>query len=975
MIASAAFRMDARRPLVGLACVLVLALLVVWQGTPRLDWARYRQGISAFATARLGRDVTIGGPIHLALLPHPELTAQDVTLADRGDGISARLGALRLTVAIGPLLRGHLVPLSLQLDDPDVTVPWPLPGGAPGPVPAVARGFGAQLEGGTLHLGGLTLQSVQAQMHDDPDSGAFSAAGTMTVGGGAQVRFSAFIGAPGQDGVATVSLTLEGQDRLSGTGAAFHGHRRADGGIMGILRADGPDASRLLPAPALPWRVDGPVQADASLISAPSFLVQLGGSPGDAKISLRLAPAARLDADLKLGQLPLGAWLAEATTAAPALPIHLNFSASAAGVGGGTLREARAALLVTPHGVVVETATAILPGGAPAQFSGTIEPDRGRSVLAGKLHVQVPDVSATLAWLRTGLPSSLQLLRPGFARQAEFAADISLSSSGGALGNMRLTLDGASLLGEASLVAGATPVLRANLRADSLDATVWPAALLPRSPAAITGAFRHFDAGLHLEAGRLALPFVTLGNLSLDAVGGPRGVSIDHLTADLPGAHLDAGGKLAPDGEVADGRLNLDANEAAALPPSWRRLPGLWHGPMHLALNVGGPAQKVAVQLRCDVGDLRAELEGALDTPAWGLVGTATLRHPGAPRLLQEAGIADAGRWLEQGSVAVIVHFAARPGHLEARDFSVAAASLHFGGTADVDYAGPVPVLNAAIEAPRLALPSFDPRGETPLPLGQIGAWQAQVHLAGDEVLFDLSPFATSFKANFVASGGVLALDGVTASAAGGTLQGAAVLDSAAPVLMVRGAAQGLALNNLDMLPPWTWRDGTADASLDLTATGYSPAALVASLAGTATGDLHGAVLEGVDVAEVTRLLAARGAKLRANLVTAMTTGDTGRLAGPFTASVDHGALDMAARGLTGDAGEVDLTALLDVPARTEDATVRVRPLVTAPPTISVRQVGGWQQPRRVVDVADAVGWAEEGNSSFLKKTTKKLLK
>jgi hypothetical protein len=106
-----------------------------------------------------------------------------------------------------------------------------------------------------------------------------------------------------------------------------------------------------------------------------------------------------------------------------------------------------------------------------------------------------------------------------------------------------------------------------------------------------------------------------------------------------------------------------------------------------------------------------------------------------------------------------------------------------------------------------------------------------------------------------------------------------------------------------------------------------------------------------------------------------MTTGDTGRLAGPFTASVDHGALDMAARGLTGDAGEVDLTALLDVPARTEDATVRVRPLVTAPPTISVRQVGGWQQPRRVVDVADAVGWAEEGNSSFSKKRTKKLLK
>jgi hypothetical protein len=839
----------------------------------------------------------------------------------------------------------------------------------------VARGFAAQLEGGTLHLGGLMLRSVQAQMHADPDSGAFSAAGTATIGGRGHARFAAFIGAPGRDGVATVSLTLEGQDELSGTGAAFHGRRRPDSGIVGVLRADGPDASRLLPAPALPWRVDGPVQADAGLISAPSLLVQVGGSPGDAKISLRLAPAARLDADLRLGQLPLGAWLAGATTVAPSLPIHLNFSAAAAGVGGGTVRDVRAALWVTPDRVVVEKAQAVLPGGAPAQFSGTIEPGRGSAMLAGKLHVQLPDVPAFLTWLRTLLPASLQMLPTGVARQADFAADISLSPAGGALGNMRLTLDGAPLQGEASLIAGPTPVLHANLHADTLDATAWPAALLPRSAAAMTSAFRHFDVGLHLQVARLALPFVTVANVSLDAAGGAGGVSIDHLTADLPGAHLVGGGKLAPDGRVADGRLNLDASEAAALPASWRRLPGLWHGPMHLALNVAGPAQKVAVQLRCDLGDLRAEVEGALDTPTWGLAGTATLRHPGAPRLLQEAGIPGAGRWLEQGSVAVIVHFAARPGHLAARDFSVAAASLHFGGTAEMDYAGAVPVLNAAIDAPRLALPSFDPRAETPLPLGQIGAWQAQVQLAADEVLFDLSPFATGLKANFVASGGVVAVDGMTASARGAAVEGAAVLDSAAPILMARGTAKGVTLKSLDTLPPWTWGDGTADVSLDLAATGHSPAALLASLSGTAEGTMQGAVLQGVDVAEATRLLLARGPKLRANLATAMTAGETGRLAGPFTASLDHGAVDVAARGLTSDAGDVDLTALLDIPARTEDATVRVRPMVTAPPTMSVRQVGAWQQPRRVVDVADAVGWAEEGSGSFLKKRTKKLLK
>src|SRR5271156_3536775 len=106
------------RILIGTAGLLALTLSAAWQVPPRLDWARYRGSIAAFASARLGRAVTIGGQVRLSLLPSAALTAGDVTLADRGDGISARIGALRLQVAFWPLLRGRVVPRDLVLDDP-----------------------------------------------------------------------------------------------------------------------------------------------------------------------------------------------------------------------------------------------------------------------------------------------------------------------------------------------------------------------------------------------------------------------------------------------------------------------------------------------------------------------------------------------------------------------------------------------------------------------------------------------------------------------------------------------------------------------------------------------------------------------------------------------------------------------------------------------------------------------------------------
>jgi hypothetical protein len=40
---------------------------------------------------------------------------------------------------------------------------------------------------------------------------------------------------------------------------------------------------------------------------------------------------------------------------------------------------------------------------------------------------------------------------------------------------------------------------------------------------------------------------------------------------------------------------------------------------------------------------------------------------------------------------------------------------------------------------------------------------------------------------------------------------------------------------------------------------------------------------------------------------------------------------------------------------------IRLRPAVPAPPTLDLRIFGQWQQPRRTVNVKDAVGWVGKG--------------
>ena len=107
--------------LYGIAALVALIVIAAFVVPLFMDWGSYRPEISKRVEALTGRKLAIDGDISVALLPSPTLRIEDVRLANLpGASVPdmARLKALELHVALGPLLSGEIQVTSLSLVDP-----------------------------------------------------------------------------------------------------------------------------------------------------------------------------------------------------------------------------------------------------------------------------------------------------------------------------------------------------------------------------------------------------------------------------------------------------------------------------------------------------------------------------------------------------------------------------------------------------------------------------------------------------------------------------------------------------------------------------------------------------------------------------------------------------------------------------------------------------------------------------------------
>jgi hypothetical protein len=976
--------------LAALAAVIVAAPLAAAVFVPPLlDWNRYRGTIAAVAAEKLGRSVTISGPVSLALWPAPELTAEQVDVG--GEGL--HVAALRLRVGLWPLLGGRVEARDLVLRGLDARLPWPLPQTvlASRP-PRWLRAFAARIEGGTLHLGELTVGSIDATVTQGED-GMLEAAGTAQLDAQAG-RFSLRLGRPGGDGTATLEVALDGNDKLAGTGANFTGVVAADGSVSGQMTARGTDLALLIGAPSLAFHAEGRLTIGDGLAAMDEATFDLAGAPASGAVALRWTPIARLDVALSATRLDLDPWLAAVLPATgrralrAGLPIGLDLAVEAARLGGGMVQRLRARADMDGGTVKLSDVSASLPGEAELQMDGTIDAAAGAAPrLVGKLRLAAPALRTTLHWLNDSGIAKVPLPPGAVLQTATIAATLRTEPGSFVLEGLTGRVDGAAIAGSLRLVGGAHPGFAVDVATDRLaldpwlsgdivaQATAAPARWLGHGGmAALVGGE---TAQVAIRAEQATLRGLPIEGLVLDAAAAPDGrLTLRQLDGTAAGLRLSAAGTIGGDGRVIDARLSLEGTSAkplANLVPAGLVTSALWKGPVALTIEGGGPPSALALGLTLELADGRLEAQPVINLNSGAWHASATLQHPGAARLLTMLGVVappatiGTSDWLGDGSVSLLGQFSGAPGaeawgRLAADSFELTAGTLRASGQLAVDGRQ----VSGTVDADVLPVPLSDPASQAPLPIEGLRGWRGMVHVqaaqivAGPVVLLDHAALAVTLASD------ILTLKGLTGHLGSGVLAGTASLNFAAspPTLSAAGTLHDVAIHSLADDVAVGVLSGRIDATADLAATGYSPAALLATLSGSLQAAIRDGALAGFDLfgAEqaMARVDAGTATDTEQDLRAALQAGTTSFDRLDLTGEATHGLLRLTSARLQGTAGSAQAQGSIDLADGTLDLQVTLTPSVPGAPPVGLRLDGLFSAPIRQPELAAASRWLAE---------------
>jgi len=105
--------------LLGVAVVIILALVAALVGPLFIDWSQHRSEFEAQAAWVTGLEFRIKGRIDTRLLPTPTLTLHDIEVGQPGGGSPVRVRALHVEYELGALVRGEWRMSEASLDGPE----------------------------------------------------------------------------------------------------------------------------------------------------------------------------------------------------------------------------------------------------------------------------------------------------------------------------------------------------------------------------------------------------------------------------------------------------------------------------------------------------------------------------------------------------------------------------------------------------------------------------------------------------------------------------------------------------------------------------------------------------------------------------------------------------------------------------------------------------------------------------------------
>ena len=292
------------------------------------------------------------------------------------------------------------------------------------------------------------------------------------------------------------------------------------------------------------------------------------------------------------------------------MPIGIDFSAEAAPLGrrhagtrAGGIRSGRQG----PRRARGQRAAARQREAATERThrAGTIRRIRASRAMRGSMRRCCARHCA--GWMRRCLGrcrrACWRVLPDSVAQRAELSAHVVAGGGEVALQQLAGMLDDAPVSGASGSSAVSRRPSPSICRMDRLALDPWLPSRLPADLADLSRPASGLDAELRLNIRQATLAGSTIDGLAVDAAIEAGSILLRRFEGTARGAHFAASGMLGDGGRLSDGRLSdRDAGSDAAGRPvaRWRGepTPALWHGPAKLDVQLAGPQEALAADVR-----------------------------------------------------------------------------------------------------------------------------------------------------------------------------------------------------------------------------------------------------------------------------------------------------------------------------------------------------------------------------------------
>jgi uncharacterized protein involved in outer membrane biogenesis len=592
----------------------VLAVLAAAVAAPWLiDAGQYRDELARRVSAASGREVAIDGPVAFVLLPSPRVRASDVRIVAAEADAPATVDARHVELELGwASLFGQALEIThLRVIEPRVVIAAsraPTTGSVPllGPI-APVRIERTEIQNGRVVWSDpsaktpRTIEQLQATILASPLASSIRIAGS-AVFSAVPVEFDAVLGDAPAGRPNPVSLTIGVRPGLA-RATLRGGYDAAANALRGKLQIEGGDLFTVLATvsqvpPALvgvssqAFSASGDLNWTASGIAANDLVLQLGDSRATGAINATSGQTLSIDVALAVTWLDLDKLallerraappqrparsadtaaarvgmnqVQPAAAANPPIDLALDLGVEAVGLNGGTMRQVRLNAVMSRGDLVINQASALLPG--ETEFTGfaqiALSADTPR--IDGSLNARSDNLRGLLEWLGLdtgGVP-------PGRLRRFDGQARIEGTPARVELTGVNIAFDSTKATGALAVALGSRVGIGADIKVDQINVDAYALSADARAGKDRPPLLERFDANVTLAAQTATWAGEPLNGAAVDALLQGGDIVVRSATvSDVAGARVEMRGKITSVARRASTALDVavDAADASRL--------------------------------------------------------------------------------------------------------------------------------------------------------------------------------------------------------------------------------------------------------------------------------------------------------------------------------------------------------------------------------------------------------------------------